>query len=105
LYTNTGGVVTKEFCIVKLKDTPHERFLREISCTDDYERPSNERYLNNFYTSVGASINTRAVSSSRTIPHSDMFYIRAALEAKFPDRKFTIKEIKELVLEVYNKKY
>jgi len=39
------------------------------------------------------------------IPHSDLFYIRAALEAKFPGRLFTMDEIRTLVDQEYGIQY
>lgn len=68
---------------------------------DDYKRPPKERYLNAFYASLSDSCR----DPSRVLPHSDLFYVRAALEAQFPDRKFTIKEIKELIVEIYGVEY
>lgn len=61
----------------------------------DRRRPSTEWYLDNYIKTLllGHAPNLQ------TIPHSDMFYIRAALEAKFPDRLFTMQEIKILLKE------
>ena len=86
---------------MKLKDTEFERWIREVSCADDYTRPETERFLNRFYNSLSAS----PTSANRKIPHSDIFYIRVALEAKFPDRLFTVKEITQLISEVYGVSY
>jgi len=61
----------------------------------DRRRPESEWYLDNYIKKLllGHSPNVQAV------PHSDMFYIRAALEAQFPDRLFTMQEIKTLLKE------
>lgn len=84
------------------KDTYHHRRLRELSCIDDIHRPPKERFLTNFYTSFYSS----SVSDVNiSLPHSDVFYIRAALEARFPDRKFTIEEVKKLIKEEFGIDY
>ena len=61
----------------------------------DRRRPPSEWYLDNYIEKLllGHSPNLQS------IPHSDLFYIRAALEAKFPDRLFTMQEIKTLLKE------
>lgn len=61
----------------------------------DRRRPESEWFLDNYMKKLlmGHSPNVQAV------PHSDLFYIRAALEEQFPDRLFTIQEIKVLVKE------
>lgn len=80
------------------KDTYYDHLLREISSLDDFNRPNSERYLYNFYSGLSNS-------SSHSIPHSDLFYVRAALESRFPGRLFTIEEIKQLIKEVYDVDY
>jgi hypothetical protein len=61
----------------------------------DRRRPESEWFLDNYMKKLllGHAPNTQAV------PHSDLFYIRAALEEKFPDRLFTIQEIKNILKE------
>jgi len=84
------------------KDTYYLRVLRELSCLDDFSRPKNERYLNNFYN----SFHTSSVTDIHIpIPHSDVFYVRAALESRFPDKNFTIAEVKQLIKEEYGIDY
>jgi hypothetical protein len=39
------------------------------------------------------------------LPHSDVFYVRAALESRFPDKKFTIEQVKQLIKEEYGVDY
>ena len=57
--------------------------------------------VNAFY----GSLTDASSDPSRVLPHSDLFYVRAALEAKFPGRLFTMQEIKELILEIYGVDY
>ena len=84
------------------KDTYHHRRLRELSYLDDIHRPPEERFLTNFYTSFFTS----SVSDVYLpLPHSDVFYVRAALESRFPDRLFTIEEVKELLKEEFGVNY
>lgn len=83
------------------KDTYYDRLLRELSALEDFNRPNSERYLYNFYSGLSSSSN----SFNRSIPHSDLFYVRAALESRFPGRLFTIEEIKQLIKEVYDVDY
>lgn len=61
----------------------------------DRRRPESEWFLDNYMKKLllGHTPNREAV------PHSDLLYIRAALEHRFPDRLFTIKEIKTLLRE------
>lgn len=35
------------------------------------------------------------------IPHSDVFFAREALQAKFPDREFSIEEVEQLLEQEY----
>jgi len=91
----------KEETYVKYKETDYERQLREYATLPDLKRPKQDHYLEYFYK----SLYTRSVPSQSTLPHSDLFYVREALEAKFPDRVFTIKEVKALIKEIYNKNY
>lgn len=83
------------------KDTREEQQLRTLLEIEDYKRPPEERYLQLLY----ASLTDSKASSGRGVPHSSLFYCREALEAKFPDRKFTIQEVKDLILEVYGVRY
>lgn len=84
------------------KDTIYLQQLRELSCIDDFKRPSKERFLTNFYTSF---YNSSVHDVNISLPHSDVFYIRAALESRFPDRTFTIEEIKQLIKEEFGIDY
>ena len=84
------------------KDTCYLRELRELSCIDDFSRPRNERYLTNFYTSFH---NSSVMDVHIPLPHSDVFYVRAALESRFPNKKFTIEEVKQLIKEEYGVDY
>jgi len=83
------------------KDTYYQQQLRTISSLPDPDRPKEERFLELFY----ASLCDDRAPASRVIPHSDLLYVRAALESQFPDRKFTIKEICALIKEVYDVDY
>lgn len=78
-------------------DSEYEKRLRDLASLPDMHRPANERFLELLY----ASLSDDKAPSSRILPHSDIFYCRAALEAKFPDRQFTIKEVQELIKEIY----
>jgi hypothetical protein len=83
------------------KDSTYLDELRKLSSVPDFHRPPSERFLNAFY----GSVTDASTDPSRVLPHSDLFYVRAALEAKFPDRLFTMQEIKELILEIYGVTY
>lgn len=87
--------------IVIIKDSYTQKVLRELSTINDFHRPASERFLNAFY----GSLSDFRSDLSTYLPHSDLFYCRAALEAKFPDRTFTISEVEELILEIYGVKY
>jgi len=82
-------------------DSLYQQHLRALSSVQDFHRPPSERFLNAFYASVSDSKG----DPSRVLPHSDLFYVRAALEARFPDRLFTMQEIRELILEIYGVEY
>lgn len=83
------------------KDSVDLEELRKLSSIPDFHRPPSERFLNAFY----GSLTDATGDHSRVLPHSDLFYVRAALEAKFPGRLFTMQEIKELILEIYGVDY
>jgi len=83
------------------KDSYTQKVIRELSTIDDFHRPASERFLNAFYASVAG----KHKDPNTYLPHSDLFYCRAALEDKFPDRKFTIAEIEELIYEIYGVRY
>jgi hypothetical protein len=55
--------------------------------------------LEDFYRYI-ASNNLEGILNM-DIPRSEVFYARAALKAKFPDREFTLEEVKELLCQVY----
>ena len=65
------------------------------------KRPTSEHYLEYFYDFVA----NEKTPDMQMIPHSDLFYIRAALEAKFPGRLFTMDEIRTLVDQEYGIQY
>lgn len=67
----------------------------------DIKRPSSENFLEYFYDYVA----NEKTPDMNMIPHSDLFYIRAALEQKFSPRLFTMEEIRTLVDQVYKVKY
>ena len=75
------------------RENEYERKMREFSTLPDPNRPSTDRYIEYFYDCIAHN----KTPDTSVIPHSDLFYIRAALEAKFPDRMFTIEEIRALV--------
>jgi hypothetical protein len=85
----------------KYVENEYERKLREYATLPDPRRPQEDHYLEYFYKSLYKS---KAPDTS-VLPHSDLFYIREALEHQFPDRVFTMKEVKSLVKEIYNKSY
>ena len=64
-------------------------------------RPTSEHFLEYFYDYVA----NEKTPDMNMIPHSDLFYIRAALEERFPDRQFTMDEIRTLVDQEYGIKY
>lgn len=84
-----------EFTI--LKDDTYQQKLRTLASLPDADRPPEDRFLERFY----ASLCDDRAPSSRVLPHSDVFYVRAALEDRFPGRKFTVEEVKRLLLEEY----
>lgn len=84
------------------KDTIYLKQLRELSCIDDFKRPPKERFLTNFYNSF---YNSSVSDVHIPLPHSDVFYVRAALEHRFPDKKFTIEEVKKLLQEEFGLSY
>ena len=75
------------------RENEYERKMREFSTLPDPKRPSTERYIEYFYDCIAHD----KTPDTSVIPHSDLFYIRAALEDKFPDRVFTIEEVRTLV--------
>ena len=83
------------------KDSYHQKLLRDLSSVHDFHRPPQEHFLKLLYSSLSDARG----DPSTYLPHSDIFYCRAALEAKFPDRQFTIAEVEELIYEIYGVKY
>jgi len=51
-------------------------------------------YTDDVLTAFYAAIRTNTLDRLH-IPHSDVFYVRTALEAKFSPRKFTLKETED----------
>lgn len=76
-------------------DTDYERLMREMITAEDMKRPKSERFMHYFYETVVLG----AVPDMEFLPHSDLYYIRSALEAKFPGRLFTMDEIRTLLKE------
>lgn len=56
-----------------------------------------ENYLEYVYSCLAQ----KSLPDNRILPPSFIFYCRAALEHKFPGKKFTIEEVKSLIKEVY----
>lgn len=83
------------------KDDTYQQELRTIASLPDFDRVPEDRFLDRFY----ASLSDDKPPTNRVLPHSDLFYCRAALEAKFPDRKFTMDEVRALIEEIYNVTY
>lgn len=75
-------------------DSVYEQKLRQLSA---YRRTNDKCFLELLYASLSED---KGIGSTR-IPHSDVFYCRAALEAKFPDKTFTIEDTVKLLEEVY----
>lgn len=78
-----------------------ERKIREYSTLPDPRRPSTEHYMEYFYNYIALE----KTPDMDVLPHSDLFYIRAALEDKFPDRLFTIEEVRGLVDQEFGIRY
>lgn len=78
-----------------------ERKIREYSTLPDPRRPSTEHYMEYFYNYIALE----KTPDMDVLPHSDLFYIRAALEDKFPDRLFTIEEVRGLVDQEFGIQY
>jgi len=83
------------------KDDTYQQQLRTIASLPDYDRIPEDRFLERFY----ASLSDDKPSTNRVLPHSDLFYCRAALEDRFPDKKFTMDEVRALIEEVYGVSY
>ena len=82
-------------------ESESERSLREYSTLPDPSRPSCEYFMEYFYEYLVAG----KTPDMNMLPHSDLFYIRAALEEHFPDRKFTMEEIRTLVDQEFGIQY
>jgi len=83
------------------KENAYERKLREFATLPDPRRPKSEHYIEYFYE----YLYTGKTPDMNMLPHSDLFYIREALEAKFPDRTFTMEEIRTLVDQEFGIQY
>jgi len=82
-------------------DTLEIQKLRFLSSGTDTRRPPEDRVAERYFEAI-----SEGNAMARTyLPHSDLVYCRAALEARFEGRTFTFKEIKELIYEVYGVKY
>ena len=77
------------------KDSVYEQELRRMSA---FRRTNDKCFLELLYAALSED---KGIGSTR-IPHSDVFYCRAALEAQFPDKTFTIEETVKLLKEVYD---
>jgi hypothetical protein len=85
-------------------DTREVQVLRALSSGLDLKRPKEDRLLENYFQILmSGDYNKHLIFSY--LPHSDLIYCRAALEAKFPDRIFSLAEVKQLILEEYGVKY
>ena len=82
------------------KDSAYEQHLRTLYTGLNLDRLPEDRIVENFYAAISAAERT-----STYLPHSDLIYCRAALEAKFPDRLFSLQEVKDLIQDVYGVKY
>ncbi len=91
-----------------------ERKIREYSTLPDPRRPSTEHYMEYFYNYIALEktpdmdvlpLTIGDLEYTYMLPHSDLFYIRAALEDKFPDRLFTIEEVRGLVDQEFGIRY
>lgn len=82
-------------------ETETERKLREYSTLPDPRRPRTEHYMEYFYEYIALE----KTPDMDVLPHSDLFYIRAALEQQFPDRLFTIEEVRGLVDQEFGIQY
>tara|TARA_R110000772_G_scaffold244136_1_gene357173 strand:+ start:85 stop:399 length:315 start_codon:yes stop_codon:yes gene_type:complete len=82
-------------------ETEDERNLREYATLPNFKRPSSEHFIEYFYEYVHAGKNP----DMNMLPHSDLFYVRATLEDKFPDRLFTMEEIRTLMDQEFKVKY
>jgi len=83
------------------RENESERKLREFSTLPDPTRPKSEHFIEYFYEYMY----TGKTPDMNMLPHSDLMYIRAALEDKFPDRKFTMEEIRTLVDQEFGIQY
>ena len=82
------------------KDTPELQRLSALSSGLDRDRPPEDRIVELFFGAL-TQFSTR---TNTYLPHSDLIYCRAALEAKF-GRIFSLQEVKDLIKEVYGVKY
>tara|TARA_R110000772_G_scaffold55389_1_gene126422 strand:+ start:340 stop:648 length:309 start_codon:yes stop_codon:yes gene_type:complete len=78
-----------------------ERNLREFSTLPDPRRPSSEHFIEYFYEHLYSGKSP----DMDMLPHSDLFYIREALENKFKGSVFTMEEIRKLMDQEFNIKY
>ena len=83
------------------KETEHERKIREYSSLPDPRRPKSEHFIEYFYE----YLYTEKAPDMNMLPHSDLLYIRAALEDRFPDRTFTMEEVRGLVDQEFGIQY
>ena len=82
-------------------ETESERKLREFATLPDPRRPRTEHYMEYFYE----YLSLEKTPDMDVLPHSDLFYVRSALEDKFPDRMFTIEEVRTLVDQEFGIQY
>ena len=82
-------------------ESESERSLREYSTLPDPSRPSSEYFMEYFYEYLVSG----KTPDMNMLPHSDLFYIRAALEEHYPDLKFTMDEIRTLVGQEFGIQY
>lgn len=82
-------------------ENEYERKIREYATLPDPNRPRTEHYMEYFYEYIALE----KTPDMTVLPHSDLFFIRAALEEKFPGRIFTIEEVRDLVDQEFGIKY
>jgi len=83
-----------------MRDTALEQRLRIQYTGIDTRRPSKDHIAENYFAACAA----QEIPRTAYLPHSSLVYCRAALEAKFPDRIFSLDEVRTLIKEVYGVK-
>jgi hypothetical protein len=86
---------------MQYRETESERKLREFASLPDPKRPKSEHFMEYFYEYLVME----KTPDMNMLPHSDLFYIRAALEQQFPERTFTMEEVRTLVDQEFGIQY